>query len=78
MTRFFFNFVGSETVSDTEGTELTSLDAARREALDDARAIMSDAILEGFDVSGRRVEIHDETGKLILIVPFADAFIERE
>lgn len=77
MARFFFNLVGSETVRDIEGTELKSLEAARSEAVEDARAIMSDAVLAGFDVSGRRIEIHDESGTLLLVVPFVDALTKR-
>lgn len=77
MVRFFFNLVGSELISDIEGTELVSWDAARREAVEDARAIMSDAIRSGFDLSERRIEIRDETGTLVLAVPFADAIIRR-
>lgn len=77
MARYFFNLVGSDTVSDIEGTELASLEAARIEAIEDARAIMSDAVLAGFDVSQRRVEIHDGTGALLLVVPFAGAVSKR-
>lgn len=77
MARFFFNLVGSETVRDIEGTELKSLEAARSEAVEHARAIMSDAVLAGFDVSERRIEIHDEAGTLLLVVPFLDALTKR-
>ncbi|MBY3044221.1 DUF6894 family protein [Rhizobium leguminosarum] len=77
MPRYFFNLVGSETVTDIEGSELDSLEAAREEAIKDARAIMSDAILAGHDVSERRVEIRDEEGTLLAEVPFSDAVSKR-
>ncbi|WP_430252295.1 DUF6894 family protein [Neorhizobium sp. DAR64860/K0K1] len=77
MARFFFNLVGSETVYDSEGTELSSLEAARCEAIEDARAIMSDAIRAGFDVSERRVEICDESGDVVAVMPFANAVSRR-
>ena len=45
--------------------------------LSDARAIMSDAVRAGYDVTGRRVEIRDEAGELLAVVPFADALSKR-
>jgi hypothetical protein len=77
MPRYFFNLVGSETVTDIEGSELASLDEARVEAIQDARAIMSEAILAGHDVSERRVEICDEAGTLLAVVRFEEAFSKR-
>ena len=73
MPRFYFHIVTSSmTIPDPEGTELASLEAARVEAIQDARALMSAAILKGLDISSRRIEIHDENG-LVLVVPFSDA-----
>jgi hypothetical protein len=78
MPRFFFNTIGSDIVVDPEGAELRSLAEARIEALEDARALMSQAILQGHDISGRRVEICNEAGQVLLVVPFADAIKARE
>ncbi|WP_432442949.1 DUF6894 family protein [Rhizobium laguerreae] len=50
-----------------EGTELPSLEQAREEATEDARALMSDAILLGQDISSRRLEICNEAGDALLI-----------
>lgn len=73
MPRFHFHIVTSlMTIPDPEGTELASLEAAFAEAIQDARALMSAAILKGLDISSRRIEIHDENG-LVLVVPFSDA-----
>jgi hypothetical protein len=58
---------------DFEGSDLADLEQARLEALDDARALMSDAIRLGQDISSRRVEICNEAGDILLKVPFADA-----
>lgn len=75
MARFFFNVISaSGPIPDTEGTELPGLEAAREEALKDARTLMSHAILDGKDISGRHIEIRNEIGDLLLVVDFADAF----
>jgi hypothetical protein len=67
---FFHVASGSGTVRDEEGSDLSDLDAAREEAIKDARILMSDAILDGRDISQRSVEICGEGGKLLLVVPF--------
>jgi len=78
MPRYFFNVViGAETISDLEGTDLPDLDAARDEALKDARSLMSAAVLEGLDISGRSIHICGEAGDVVLKVAFADAIIRR-
>jgi hypothetical protein len=77
MPRYFFDLVGHETVTDIEGSELATLDDARVEAIEDARAIMSDAVRAGYDVTARCVEIRDEGGELLAVVPFTDALSKR-
>ena len=47
-------------------------------ALKDARTLMSVAMLDGRDISSRRIDIHDEQGKLLLSVPFSDAIRSGE
>jgi hypothetical protein len=74
MSRYYFHIVTSSgKISDEEGTELPNLDAARAEAIEDARALMSDAMLAGEDVSGRAMEIGDENGKALMTVQFMEA-----
>lgn len=79
MPRYYFHVVTpTETVEDQEGTELPSLEAARKEAIKDARQLMGSAMQEGRDISGRRIEIVGGGGEILLVVPFADAFtVER-
>lgn len=60
-------------IVDEEGTELPSLEAARVEAIKDARSLMSAAVLDGRDISSRHVEIHDGNGAVLLSVAFTDA-----
>jgi hypothetical protein len=71
MPQYFFNVVSaSETVRDEEGSDLADLAAARDEAIKDARSLMSNAILEGRDISNRFIQISGEDGKVLLVVPF--------
>lgn len=73
-SRFYFNIVkATGTIHDLEGSELDSLDRARAEAIKDARHLMSLAILDGNDISGRQIEICNEAGEVLLRVPFSDA-----
>jgi uncharacterized protein YbcI len=74
MSRFYFSVITTaEKIVDEEGTELPDLDAARAEAIEDARTLMSDAILGGRDISDRSIEISNESGEVLMVVPFADA-----
>lgn len=79
MTRFYFNVRTSrDFVEDLEGSELLDLATARREAIEDARAAMSIAILKGFDISGgSTIEICDADGTILQRVPFTDAILHR-
>ena len=73
MPRFYFNVVSdTAVVVDSEGSELATLDDAKREAVLDARALMSQAVLAGRDISARRIHICDEEGGVLLIVQFAE------
>jgi hypothetical protein len=75
MSRFYFNIITSVgTISDEVGSELPDLDAARTEAIKDARALMSEAMRSGEDVSTRAMEICGESGEAVLIVQFTEAF----
>lgn len=74
MPRFYFNIVaGDDTREDIEGSEFSSLEHARTEAIEDARTLMSNAILLGQDISSRRLNICSEEGEVLLTVQFADA-----
>jgi hypothetical protein len=74
MPRFFFNVVvGSTIMVDEDGTDLATVEAAREEALKDARGMMSDAVRQGQDISARTIEIRDASGIVVDIVSFTDA-----
>ena len=74
MPKYYFHVLTSEgRVIDPEGSELKDMDAAYISAIEDARALMSEAILEGKDISSRRIEICDEIGRPLQVVPFRSA-----
>jgi hypothetical protein len=75
MPIFHLNIATRTTViQDEEGAELVDLAEARREAIKDARGLMSAAILQGRDISHRHIEICDAGGNLLLKVPFSAAY----
>lgn len=66
MPGFYFNVIAGDGIrEDLGGTELPSLE--------DARTLMSGAILLGRDISSRRLEICNEAGDVLLTLPFKDA-----
>ncbi|MBY5354595.1 hypothetical protein HFO94_13815 [Rhizobium leguminosarum] len=74
MPRFYFNILSEAgSLEDWEGTELPDLDAARMEAVRDARALMSSAVLLGYDITSRSIEIRNEAGDILLVLPFSEA-----
>ncbi|MBY3348471.1 DUF6894 family protein [Rhizobium laguerreae] len=74
MPRYYFNIIAGDGFrQDLEGTELPSLEDAKAEAIEDARALMSGAILLGQDISSRRLEICNEAGDVLLTVLFKEA-----
>ncbi|ABC93958.1 hypothetical conserved protein (plasmid) [Rhizobium etli CFN 42] len=79
MPRFYFNVVSNTgTVVDPEGSRLATIEDARREAVQDARTLLSQAVLSGKDISARKIHICDEQATLLLIVPFADTITSAE
>lgn len=74
MPTFFFDIiVRGQKIRDEEGTVLANLTAARHEAIKDARTLMSNAVVEGWDVSRRIIEVRSEGGEVLMTVPFAEA-----
>ncbi|MFS8148872.1 DUF6894 family protein [Rhizobium sp. BR 249] len=73
MPKFYFNVVSNAgMVIDLEGSDLATIEDARREAVQDARALMSQAVLSGRDISARKIHICDERGAVLQIVAFTD------
>jgi|GEM_PF-1122996 len=73
-TRYYFNVVTpSGLVQDIEGSELRSLEEARAEAIEDARHLMSAAILQGRDISHHSMQICNEAGDVLMVLRFREA-----
>ena len=76
MPKYYFNVLTvNGRMEDPEGTDLPSMDEAYVSAIEDARALMSEAILEGKDISSRKIEICNEDNSPLQIVPFREALI---
>jgi hypothetical protein len=54
------------------GRELPDLEIARREAVIGVRSILSAEIARGRLDLGSRIEVTDETGSVVLMIPFRD------
>lgn len=79
MPTFYFDvIVRGKRISDYEGSVLPDFVAARHEAIEDARSIMSNAVIEGLDVSSRVIEIRSESGNVLAAIPFSDAIRPEE
>ncbi|MCZ4432157.1 hypothetical protein O3S81_20830 [Agrobacterium sp. SOY23] len=79
MPRFFFTVIsGKNVLDDLEGSDLPSLDRAIEEALKDARALMSEAILQGRDISEGCIIIRSRQQEVLKVVRFADALDRKE
>jgi hypothetical protein len=75
MPTFYLNISTRTTIlKDEEGAQLADLADAHREAIKDARGLMSAAILQGRDISHRHIEICDANGDILLKVLFSEAY----
>jgi hypothetical protein len=72
MPYFFFHLYDDLIVPDPEGKELPSLQAARETALDNAREMACAEVLDGYLNLTHRIEIADESGKVLATVRFRD------
>lgn len=74
MSRYYFDVISGDSVlEDMEGSELVDLNHAVAEALEDARALMSEAVRQGHDISEGAIIIRDGDRSLLKVVRFADA-----
>ena len=73
MPRYYFHIEHEgRTILDREGIELADLDEAREEAVAAARQLISDHVLRGRAVDGRRFVITDEGGTVLTEVSFKE------
>ena len=76
MARYFLRLRDGDTLlaDDGEGQEFKSMAAVRREAIDSARVILSEAARSGKAGSlNQRIEVLDEAGATVLTVPVGHA-----
>jgi hypothetical protein len=75
MTLYYLHIKdGAELLLDPEGSNLPNLEAARNEAIDGARQLISEAVLTGSPLRMQRAfQIDDADGYTLLSVPFTDA-----
>ena len=74
MTRFYLHIHNGIGLSeDEEGCECPDLEAARNEAIRGIRSLLAAELIEGsIDLCGR-IEVADEAGRIVAVVPFRDA-----
>ncbi len=63
----------SEFLEDADGLEFPSLAEARAEAMKCARELMSERVFRGKKLNDGTFEIADETGQIVLVLPFQDS-----
>jgi len=74
MARYYLNIRnGGGYVEDAEGQELPDLAAARLQAIEGVRSVLSEEARQGeIDLSGS-IEIADQAGNILLVLPFSEA-----
>jgi hypothetical protein len=71
MPRYYLHIVrDGEAIKDPEGYDLPDLDAAKREAISGAREILSEEVLRGSLSLDEHIEIVDDRGEVVFVIPF--------
>jgi hypothetical protein len=73
MPHFYFHVRAAVLIQDTEGTQLSGPDAAREEAVNSALEIITDGVRAHESRLHWSIEVADEAGQIIFVVPFAAA-----
>lgn len=73
MPRYYFHIQDGRYITDEEGAEFLSLEAAVEEAIISARSILREAVWVGKLPLGERIDIADEEGRVLRSVNFRDA-----
>ncbi len=79
MPRFFFDYRDDRghLERDDDGITFPSLEAAYRDALQAAKEMQADACCEGPNSAAQSFEIRDESGRMLLVLPFAQALAQK-
>lgn len=77
MPRYFFHVrEGVDLTRDIEGQDLPNAEAARTEAIRASREMAGEKLLHGGALDGRQIEIADETGRVVDVVPDRDVLLK--
>jgi hypothetical protein len=68
--RFYFHIFDDVVCRDDEGRDLTDIGAARAAARDGAIELMSSEIRGGHLILEHRIEVENEAGEIVFILPF--------
>lgn len=71
--RFFFIIHDDIDAEDDEGMILSGPEAARKEALKGARALACEQVCKGYLKLNHRIDVADESGRIVLTIPFREA-----
>src|SRR3981081_316702 len=78
MARYYFHIKdGPALIKDQEGTELSTAEEARAQALRSARELWADASKSGRELGADAVVIADEHGRTLTFVPMTEALPKR-
>jgi hypothetical protein len=77
MPRYFFHVRdrNGDISRDEEGQDLPDLEAARAEAVNANREMLGERLLHGGSLNHRQIEIADETGKILIVIPASDVML---
>lgn len=73
MSRYHFNLVGEYVVNDRDGMELPDIEAARRHAIDLARALMARTRIFRAEPTGWSMQVTDADGHEVANISFVEA-----
>lgn len=74
MSKYYFNIrIGDNVLPDPEGAEMPDIEAAHAEAIISAQEILAEKVAGGKLVNGQTLEIFDQDGALVAVVPFKKA-----
>jgi hypothetical protein len=79
MPQFFFDHRDDQghLERDDDGIAFPNLEAACQDALQAAAEMKADACCDGQNVAGHSFEIRDESGRMLLVLPFTEAPARR-
>ena len=74
MPRYFFHIRKGDAVDqNSEGREIAATEVLREETIEAARDVLADGDVQGLDRREWVFEVADESGGIVLTLPFVDA-----